>query len=660
VNPFRQFAVRIVERFPNASALAVLAALCLVAYANSLPNPFQFDDIQGIVRNPTIRDLDRIPSYFTDIATSALATGRDWRPILQTTYALNYAMGGLNPIGYRITNLLLHIGTSWLIFLVVGEIFRLGRIAITPLSATTPGLMAAFLFAIHPVNSEAVNYIWARSSVLMALFYLLAFYCFLRGPRSEQPQSRNWHAAGLVSFVLSIGTKAAGVTLPAVLVLYEVLFRNPYSVNPLKLFWKEPRRLIKYLPITLLCFAYIGFRFIYLSGFFKRVGSATSQVTGTVYLFTQFRAWIYYIRLFLWPNPLITDYPGFGWSYSFWDTGVILSFCAIATILIVAWRIRRSQPVTALFTLWFFVVLLPEASFIPLLDAVTGYRAYLANAGLAVVAALLSANALSWVWSRKAAKVREIGSGLRVGYGIAVGAIISVLVVATVVRNYTWRTETSLWNNIVAKDPTNSRAYANLGLLAIERGDYPKAQDLLDRSIMLSPKSADGYMLRGYLSLVLEKYDRALDDLNKAVEANPRAPFNYYYRGELFRKTGEFDKALADYRSALAILPFYTDAYLGMALVHMDRHETEEAITLCKKMIANDPDDVRGYHCLGILFMENKRYVEAIRAYQRGVQRKPSDAELWYLLGMAYEAYGMHPAAREAFGNAESLQRPGQ
>jgi protein O-mannosyl-transferase len=661
MNLFGQFINDRVARYPAVSALLAVLALSLIAYFNSLPNSFHFDDIQGIVRNAALRNLENIPAYFTDIRISSLAGGRDWRPVLQITYALNYAIAGYDPMVFRITNLLIHVGAAWLIFLIVTEILKTRRNELGAESSIPPASLAAIasaLFAVHTVNSEAVNYISSRSSVLAAFFYLLAFYCFLRGPFSREKQKDEgwWHLAGLGVFILGLATKATVVTLPAVLILYEILFLDHPSQNPLKLFWIKPGRLAKYFPVAAVCAAYIVLRFIFLRGFFRRVLVTSAEVNAPSYLLTQFRAWIYYIRLFLWPEPLITDYYGFGWSRSLWEGGVLLSLSLIVLILVFTWRMRRTEPLLTLFILWFFIALLPEASFIPLFDAVTGYRAYLANAGLAVVATLLSLKAATWLRERIKPGEQAVDSPFWMGYRITVVAILCVLIGATIVRNRAWRDELTLWTDVVEKDPANSRAYTNLALLYIEKTDYRKAQQMVEHAFRLGPKYYT-YTVRGYLNFLFEKNDEAVSDLSRAIELNSRLPTPFYYRGEVYRKMHRYDDALADYQSALALLSFYTDAYLGIALVQMDKGETEKASESCAKITRIDPYDARGYSCLGILSMEQNRVADAIRIYQRGVLRVPGNGGLWYGLGLAYQQNGMYREAADAFERAGLLTR---
>lgn len=658
MDTFRDLPARIFYKHPRLLAFVFLAAISFVAYVNALPNSFHFDDVVGVVRNPTIRDLKYIPSYFTDPSTFALGRTREWRPVLQITYALNYSIAGLNPIVFRVFNLLFHLGTAFLIFLVITEICehpprKLQSDSRVPVAL--PALFAASLFAVHTANTEAVDYIWARSSVLATFFYLLAFYCFLRGPFSDgRSKQLPWHAAGLLSFALGVGTKATAVTLPAVLVLYEILFLNPAGKSPPRLFLDEPRRIKKYIPVIAVFFAYLAIRTLLLPRMFTNIAAAR-EVSSLSYLLTQFRAWIYYLKLFLWPHPLLVDFAGFGWSHSLWDIKVLLSLGLISALLVVAWRVRRTKPLISFFAFWYFVALLPEASFIPLADAVVGYRAYPAYIALAVIAAMLGLEGCLWLWNRFGGSDERNASRLRHLCVMLGSLVLAALIAATIARNRDWRDGMTLWSDVIQKDPANPRAYMMLGAQFLNQEDYENAKEMLEHAIRLRPGRSHAYVLRGYLNSRLNRHEEALSDLDRAVQLDSRAPYAYFYRGELHRRTGEYEKALADYHAALRFLPFYTDAYLGLAMTHLEKHETAKAIEACTKLVGIDPEDRRGDDCLGNLFIEQGRFPEAVALYQQGTRRIPRDSGLWYGLGVAHEKNGNYEEAGNAFEKAGRL-----
>ncbi len=631
-------------------ALFLIAAAGLMVYANALPNAFHFDDIVGIVRNPVLRDLKNIPSYFTDPATFGLGRTREWRPILQITYALNYAMAGLNPGVFRSFNLLFQIGTAFFLFLIVDQIgarWPNGLGFRDPVPPRALALTCALLFVVHTANSEAVDYIWARSSQLATFFYILAFYCYLRGPFGRSGAHRSWPLAALVFFALGVATKATAIVLPALLLGFEWLFLNPASLNPVKLFVREPGRLKKYIPAVIVVLAYITIRMLLLPRMFTNIGGPR-EISSRFYLFTQFRAWVYYIRLFLWPHPLIMDFAGFGWSRSLTDPRVLASLACLLIILVAAWAAHKRHPALALFTLWYFIALLPEASVIPLGDAVVGYRAYPAYVALSVVCVILSVHLWSLLHRGIAKAIGRNPWGFGFGYGLMMALVLIALAITTIARNRDWRDERTLWTDVLTKDPSNVRAYRALGLEAFIRGDFERAQLLFDRAVQLAPRDAHAYILHGYLNSRLERNDQALSDYTLAIKLDRRSPYGFFYRGELYRKLGQPDAALADYVAALSHMPYYTDAYLGAAMAYLDKNDIAAASQACAKLIEIDGADRRGYDCLGTLLIEQGRVVDAIHTYELAVKRIADDAELWRSLAAAYQKDDMTQEAAAA------------
>ncbi len=648
------------QNYPKICALFLLCAMSLIAFGNAFPNSFHFDDIVGVVRNPAIRNLKNIPAYFTDPTTFGLGRTREWRPILQITYAINYYIGGLNPVVFRSFNFLFHIGTAFLIFLIVTAICRQAPEKILgELHGSTAllALLSAVLFVVHTANSEAVDYIWARSSVLATFFYLLAFYCYARGPFSwEKIRSPLWHLGGLVSFALGIGSKATAVTLPATLFIYEFLFLNPRSLNPFNLFLAEPGRLKKYVPLGVLSLAYIALRMVLFPRMVtSRFAAGGPRISPYIYLLTQFRAWVYYIRLFLWPHPLMIDFAGFGWSHSLWESRVLMSLGLVIILLIFSWYVRKTHPLFSLFLFWYFIALLPEASIIPLEDAVVGYRAYPAYVGLAVVCVMASLQAAIWLWRPFSQNGLTRERRFWFIYGSIAAAILMSLMLATILRNRDWRSESTLWSDVMSKDPTNPRPYMSLGLDYLVQGEYGRARQFFDKAIQISPRLSHAFILRGYLSYRQDRNENALADYATALKLDSRSPYASFYRGELYRKIGESDKALADYEAALNSMPYYTDAHLGIAMAYLDKDEIVKATDACAKLVKIDPEDRRGYDCLGTLLLEQNLLSDAVKIYKDGVKRNPRDADLWHGLASAYEKLYMHKEAGEALERASRV-----
>src|SRR5688572_11386424 len=197
-------------------ALIVLAGL--VTYANGLTNPFIFDDFGSVVRNASIRDLSDLKSVLTPPTETSVAR----RPLVNLSFAINYAVGELNVVGYRLVNLALHIGCALLIYGLVRRALNAASsrgldAAVNPRAVALAGA-AALVWVVHPLNSEVVDYVSERSDSMMTLCYLGALYASVRAQSSPQPS--RWRIASVALCAAGMGCKESMVTAPVVIALY--------------------------------------------------------------------------------------------------------------------------------------------------------------------------------------------------------------------------------------------------------------------------------------------------------------------------------------------------------------------------------------------------------------------------------------------------------
>src|SRR5919197_1340820 len=272
--------------------VGLLALGIAASYSNSLGIGFYFDDRYGIHNNPSIRSLRNIPSFFTD--PHAFWTDRtqaDVRPVLLITYALNYALSGLNPWSWHVLNLLLHFVAALLVFVLVRDHVWWPVAERGPSGeARLPAAAAALFFALAPLNTQPVDYVWARSALLATTLYLGAFLAFLR---------RRW-TPGAVLFVLALLTKAIAVTLPAMLLIHDFVYRDRARYRSVRDWLGDWRRLV--LPVLLpaaVALAYVGYRQAVLPSWTAETRQQ-AWVTPRIWFMSQWAALLYYVRLFVW------------------------------------------------------------------------------------------------------------------------------------------------------------------------------------------------------------------------------------------------------------------------------------------------------------------------------------------------------------------------
>ncbi len=547
--------------------LLLILILSGIVFYNSLGNSFHFDDSHHIVDNPYLKSLKDIPELFTDTRTFSVWEGnnRHYRPLLMLTYSINYAIGGLNPFGYHIVNLAFHVGSAFLIFLIVQAIHT------PPLLKGVQGgffiaLAAALIFAVHPFNSEVVNYISTRSSVMSAFFFLLAFYCWVRF-RSQKVSSyfllltSYFYIASLLAFLLGMLTKEVVITLPIVLWLYDFYFVPVSCNNKRSAVVEHIKRLTVYLPFWL----FVAIPYVLIRGVLvQRSGGVAFTVLPRSYyenLLMESSVLLKYIYLWLVPSNLSVEHKV--WRVpSIADGYTVLSIVVIAGLLVFAlWLYRRSErryAVVSFFILWYFIILSP-LMVIPLNTVLQENRAYLAGIFFAVTAGILI-----WYFAR-------MFSGLHLWAGISVLIVILFFCSAmTIARNKVWKDDLSLWTDAVRKSPSSARAHHFLALTYSKAGKVDTAIAEYEKALELEEgySRAEIHNNLGSLYGNQRLWNLATQEFKTAIEINPRFYKAYNNLGTIYMVKGDMDEAARKFKEALYIYPGYTKARMNLEKVY--------------------------------------------------------------------------------------------
>ena len=280
-------------------ALAIVAAIAL-AYANSLSAPFVYDDKPSIVYNGSIRHLWPLHDVLTPPGAGATVSGR---PVLNVSFALNYALGGLEVRGYHLANMAIHALAALTLFGLVRRTLQRPSVPASLRQAAFPSALAiAVLWAVHPLQTEAVTYVAQRAESLMSLFYLVTLYAFVRAVESERP--RTWRALGWTACLLGMGTKENMVSAPLIVFCFDRAFVAGTFASA----WRQRRGFYLALAATWLPLAWLV-----LSTGGNRGGSAGFGVgvSWFDYALTQVPALARYLALAVWPCPLVFDYGAF-------------------------------------------------------------------------------------------------------------------------------------------------------------------------------------------------------------------------------------------------------------------------------------------------------------------------------------------------------------
>ncbi|MGH9242651.1 MAG: hypothetical protein ACRD3G_31770, partial [Vicinamibacterales bacterium] len=476
-------------------AIVLIVAAGILAYANSLDNPFIWDDQTAIVDNATIRSLS--PPWGPLVPPLETPVSR--RPLVNLSFALNYAAGGLRVAGYHIVNLGVHLLAACVLFGIVRRTLcrdrwreRFGEYA------STLALVASLVWMLHPLASEMVNYTTQRTTAMAGLFFLATLYAAVRGLDS----TRRWHAVAAVCCLLGMLSKETAAVAPLVVVLYDRVFA--FSA------FRQAVALRGYLYAALAA-AWIPLGFVLALRPHSTVGFST-DVTPWTYLLNQAQMVPHYLRLAVWPDALVLDY-GFPRSLSFSDVagGVLVVGVMLAATLVALVR----WPAAGFLGAVFFLTLAPESSIVPIATEVGAERRmYLPLAALAVFGTIAGARFLDYARTRSGLRRVRVPVGL-----VAVSACVMGLTARTVYRNAEFSTVESIWRHSVDRWP-HGRARLSYAAALVEAGENDAARQQMRLAVPDFPLARFALATE---FVAAKRYDEAATELSTFISAAPRA-----------------------------------------------------------------------------------------------------------------------------------------
>ena len=476
----------------------ILALATALAYSNTFDVPFLFDDLLRIEDNILIRHL--WPIWIPMADTN--------RPFGMVTFAVNYALHGYQVWGYHAANLTIHILVGLTLFGIVRRTLMLRGLANrSQFSATSLAFAIALIWLIHPLNTQAVTYIVQRLESLMGLCYLATLYCFIRGQASTR--RGGWYVASIVCCALGMGVKEVMVTAPMMVLWYH----RAFLADSWRAVFREHRHYYVGLfsTRTVLAWCMLRTQTEYSAGHIAFV----KGVTPLSYLLSQAGVIAHYLRLSIWPYGQCLDY---GWPVA-QTAGEIVPPLIFVVALFAAtiWAIFRYSAWGFLGG-WFFVILGPTSSVIPIIDLAFEQRMYLPLAAVVSAWALALDGIISYLAARRhfsPDRLRFVGACL-----MAVVALqMSVL---TCGRNEVYRDQVGIWEDTVGNAPWNARARSNLGTAMQKQGDVDVAIEHFQQAIRIKPDFAEAHSNLASALLVRRKYESAERLSRKAIRLNPK------------------------------------------------------------------------------------------------------------------------------------------
>jgi tetratricopeptide (TPR) repeat protein len=632
----------------------------VVPYVNTLGGEFIWDDDFLIRDNSAIKNLEKAPhlfslSYWT---RENPGTPGQYRPLRALVFAVSYSLWGLDPLGYRLTNLILYALLVWLVY-------GLGRRLIKDDLAA---LMAGLLFALHPAHTEVVAWVKNLTELMGCLFVLIGLWAFWRGEEG----SRGGYVASVALFPLALISKETAVVYPLLLAAWVVHSRPAGR-------WL--RGLLSLLPHAMVLAGYGLFLLVVLA---KRVASTPGpSLTPFEHVSVVLQsAWAYLQDLFF-PISLnaerLLSTPARLSDPILWATVLLL----VALAWFWHWLWKRRDP-SAYSLAWMLLALLPVLN----IRFITGrsladQRVFLASVG---------ACWLMGHWLRAL-----VGSGyagipqaqFRAASWTLVGMLFVCAGIMTHQRNRVWIDPLLLYEDTVSKSPTAERAhynlgntyksrgeweqaiqaykrsieinpsfqaaYNNLGIVHYHRGEYEKAEEAYLIMLRLKPDSVSTLMNLGALYKVMGRYRMAQEQFERVLSLDPQDPEAQVHLGEILAIVGLPQEAEARFRKALEVDPRDPAVHMALAELYLQLHRREDALKEVQEALRYDRDLYEARMLLGDLLAQKRQVKEAIEAYEAAQALRPSEPGVHLQKGLMLEREGRLDDARREYDAALSL-----
>ncbi len=552
-------------------AMIVLAGF--IVYMPSFRGVFLLDDGVYITASPNVKSLQPIWNHLADPD----------RGLVRLSLAVNYALGGLDPTGYHIFNLAVHLLSALTLFgLARRTLFRDANLRNR---ADGIAFAIALVWVIHPLATQAVTYIIQRGESMMALCYLLTLYGLARGAATVRAWP--WSIAAIASCAAGMRCKEVMITAPLVALIYDRMF--------LVGSWRELARkrwgvYVALAATTLLLAGSNG-----ISGLLGKESASASMgfrfpgATPWEYFRSQPAILLHYLRLVVWPYPLCFDHDR---PVAAMSAGTMAAGLAMVVLLIATAVAMYRKRAVGFLGAAFFLILAPTSSFVPIKDLAVEHRMYLP---LAAIIAILVLAADRLLWRTTKATQRTI-----------LCTVASILGVLTFWRNGVYADAIAMWSNVVAQRPDNARAWSHLGNAQSDAGQFDVAIASYRESLRCKPDWAE-------------------------IENN---------LGEALAKANRLEESAAAFKSALMHGPNLTHVHLNLALVLQQLGHPDEAIEHYQIGLAASPGQVGPWNNLGIALRDLGRLAEAEAAHRTALRLAPTNAAAHYALAYVLEKEG--------------------
>ncbi len=574
----------------------LLASIVILVYVNILQNDFAYDDLTFIKNWPEIQNFQNIP----ELLRGNLPQDQQgvFRPLRSIFYTISYHFFGINPFGYHVQAIFIHLINTLLVYLIISLISK----------NKVLGLISGILFAIHPIHTEAISFTAASFDSIGIIFFFLAFYFYLKSGEKED-KARAFYLGSITYSFLAFITYEMTLVLPILIIIYDLLFKK--------------LTLKKYLPLILAAVGYLTIRFFVYSIISRAdfMGETVLSAAKNARV-EQASILLQYLQMLIFPQNLTIRYlvpHNFLDVISGWGNGQILEYLSFISPILpilfygplcfMAFVIFKKKPLIAFSLLWFLISLLPVASIIPQGSVMAERYLYIPSFGFVLILAYFFYQLflLGKRW-----QLTKIFFTLTLSLFLTTSIFYSL---TTYFRNKEWKNSETLWLSAVKVNPNIASIKAALALT---------------------------YSQEGKSNLAIKEYKKAIALNSQEVSIFNALAYEY-------QKKGDFDLAIQTYKESLKILPTSKVALGNLALIYEAKNQDNLAVNYYLRAIEADPKDSFLHYRLALNYDRQSKYKEAIEEYKQTIKFNSLYAEPYNNLGIIYAKLGNMDLAEQIF-----------
>jgi protein O-mannosyl-transferase len=622
-------------RWSDGTLVALLLLVTLIGYGNTLANSFVYDDSQQILQNPYVKSWHFIPQIFGTTVWSFVGqagTTNYYRPLMTFTFLVLWKIFGRIPFGFHLFSLVMQFAVVAMLFYAGKRLFGDVRVA----------WLAALIFAVHPVHTEAVAWIAAVPD-LQATFLLLLAIWLLYG-ETKRGWSTNLGIAACFSIAL-LCKEPALMFAPLAVVFEHMCAKDRQQTTFFQKF-------IRYAPLCVLGIGYLLLR-VALFGKLAPV-LQRPQLTWPQSIDSAFALVLQYTRLLFWPSRL-SAFHVFHPSTSPFDAKVLAGAAICAACLAAIFALHKRYPMVAFAIVWLGLTLGPVLNARWMVtNTMTERYLYLPSVGFCWLVA--------WCLLQGWDALRDSARALRLAFACLLAALLVAGMIATIKRNRIWQSDLTLYSRTLETDPDAHVIRGNLGSLYFSSGDLNRAEIELDQALAGKPDSVNVMNALGTVYREQGRYSLADELLRRAIATKPLWSEPYFNLGLLLEKQGLIPEALSNFSRAVELAPlnsgaryWYGDALLKAAryeqsevqlqqaialapegsfgaqsdlvLVYLQTGQTEQAFQLLCNTTQQYPYYSVAHFQLGTLLVDKGRNAEALKEFRAGLALEPGNTD---------------------------------